>query len=86
MPCPISTCGIVKVILPSGSMRTNAFGAKSAFGSAASTALSRGKERLRMRPPLAAAVAFTSMRRVSFGAEEIEVMRSVSIRPTERLA
>jgi hypothetical protein len=67
-------------------MRTNAFGAKAAFDSAASTALSRGKERLRMRPPPKAAVAFTNVRRVSFGAEEIEVMDPDSIRPTGRLA
>jgi hypothetical protein len=39
-----------------------------------------------MRPPPAAAVAFTSVRRVSFCAEEIEVMGPVSVRPTGRLA
>jgi hypothetical protein len=43
------------------------------------------KERLRMRPPPAAAVAFTSGRRVKFGEEEIEVMGQVFFRPTGRL-
>ena len=85
MPCPISTCGIVKVTLPSGSMRTKAFGVKSASGSAASAALSRGMETLSIRPPPAAAVAFSIVRRVSFRAEEIGVMGSVSFRPTGQL-
>ena len=86
MPCPISTCGIVKVTMPSVSMRTKAFGAKSAFDSAASTVFSRRKERLRTRAPPAAAVAFTNVRRLSFGAEEIEAMDPVSFMPTGRLA
>jgi hypothetical protein len=86
MPCPISICGIVKVTLPSGSMRTKAFGAKSAGGFAASAVLSRGMETLRISPPPAAAVAFSRVRRVSFGAEEISVMGRVSFRPTGRLA
>src|ERR1700722_15495832 len=55
-------------------MRTNAFGVKSAFDSAASTALSRGKERLRRRPPPAATVAFTNVPRVSLWVEKIEAM------------
>jgi hypothetical protein len=43
-------------------------------------------ETLRIRPPLAATVAFRSVRRVSFEAEEICVMGSVSFRPSARLA
>src|ERR1700722_8740867 len=74
MPCPISPCGIVKVILPSGSMRTNAFGAKSAFGSAASAALSREMETLRNRPPPTAVVAFSIVRRVSMREDEDAVI------------
>jgi hypothetical protein len=76
----------MKVTLPAGSMRTKAFGAKSAFDSTAIAALSRGMETLRIRPPPAAAVAFSIVRRVGFGREEVEVMSPVSFRPTGRLA
>src|SRR5580692_6298088 len=74
MPCPISTCGIVKVTLLPWSMRMKAFGAKSAFGSAASAALSREMETLRNRPPPTAAVAFSIVRRVSMREDEDAVM------------
>src|SRR5271156_1200210 len=74
MPCPISACGIVKVTLPSWSMRTKAFGAKSAFGSAAKARGSRGTETPSTRPPPAATVAFTIARRVNVRVDEDRVM------------
>src|SRR5277367_1182489 len=74
MPCPISTCGIVKVTLLSGSMRTKAFGAKSAFGSAAKARGSRGMETPSMKPPPARTVALTIARRVNVRVDEDRVM------------
>ena len=66
-------------------MRTKAFGAKSAFDSAAIAALSRGMETLRIRPPPAAAVAFSIVRRVSFGADDVGVM-GLSLLQADRAA
>ena len=43
-------------------------------------------ETLRIRPPPAAAVAFSIVRRVSFGTLEIDVMGSISLTPNARLA
>src|SRR5262249_46658950 len=42
MPCPISTCGMVSVTVPSRSMRMKALGTKPAFDGVAAAALARG--------------------------------------------
>src|SRR5271156_1202671 len=74
MPCPISTCGIVKMTLLSGSMRMKAFGAKSALVSAAKAGASRGMETPSMKPAPATTVAFTIARRVNVRVDEDRVM------------
>ena len=74
MPCPISTCGMVKVTLPSWSMRMKAFGAKSALVSAAKAGASRGMETPSMKPPPATTVALTIARRVNVRVDEDRVM------------